>query len=61
MGDGASGGLDDANGREPGGILPLTPEERKAWRPRLKAIGNGVCPRQSYRIAKCILQAEGLA
>lgn len=60
VGDGTSRGLDDSNGRELGGILPLTPEERKDWRLRLKAIGNGICPQQSYRIAQCILQAEGL-
>jgi DNA (cytosine-5)-methyltransferase 1 len=61
VGDGTPAGLDDSNRRELGGILPLTMQERKDWRPRLKAIGNGVCPQQSYRIAQCILQAEGLA
>jgi DNA (cytosine-5)-methyltransferase 1 len=58
--DGTSGGLDFDQGRESGGVLPLTPQERKDWHPRLKAIGNGICPQQSYRIAQCILQAEGL-
>ena len=32
----------------------------RAWVPRLKALGNGITPRQSYAVAACILQAEGL-
>ena len=32
----------------------------RAWVPRLKALGNGITPRQSYAVAVCILQAEGL-
>jgi DNA (cytosine-5)-methyltransferase 1 len=59
--DGDTPGLDAADGRKPDGVLPLTHQDRDAWRPRLKAIGNGVCPQQSCRIARCILKAEGLA
>jgi len=61
MADGIAGRLDIPNGRESGGVMALTLQERDDWRSRLKAIGNGVCPQQSYRIAQCILQAEGLA
>ena len=59
--DGGAGRLDVADGRESGGVTPLALQKRDDWRARLKAIGNGVCPQQSYRIAQCILQAEGLA
>lgn len=30
------------------------------WISRLKALGNGITPQQSYAIAACILEAEGL-
>jgi DNA (cytosine-5)-methyltransferase 1 len=54
--DGSSPRLD----QYPGVVRSLSPEERKAWMPRLKALGNGVSPYQSYAVARCILRAEGL-
>jgi DNA (cytosine-5)-methyltransferase 1 len=36
----------------------VTPATRRAWRARLKALGNGITPRQAYAVALCILHAE---
>lgn len=64
--DGSAGGVDTAGRREPGVGAPpasvhlLSQDERKEWIPRLKALGNGILPRQSYEVACCILIAEGL-
>ena len=61
--DGCAPGLDDT-------IRPLPGREHKIgrvdlstareWIPRLKALGNAITPQQSYAIAACILQGEGL-
>lgn len=48
-----------AIGRPPG-VLPLSQEERRAWLPMLRALGNGVAPAQGRAVARCILKAEGL-
>jgi hypothetical protein len=45
----------------PPGVTGISQEERKAWLPRLKALGNGITPAQSHAVAMCILRAEGLA
>jgi DNA (cytosine-5)-methyltransferase 1 len=55
--DGSSGGLDGSGRREP--VRTISQEERRAWIPRLKALGNGIVPAQSYAVARCILHAEG--
>jgi DNA (cytosine-5)-methyltransferase 1 len=59
--DGSPAGLDPAGGGKPGRIMAITQEERRAWLPMLKALGNGITPAQSYAIARCILRAESLA
>jgi DNA (cytosine-5)-methyltransferase 1 len=59
--DGRADGLDDAGGRASGRrIRAISPEERREWLPRLKALGNGITPAQSYAVARCILRAEGI-
>jgi DNA (cytosine-5)-methyltransferase 1 len=40
--------------------MAITPDDRRAWLPRLKALGNGITPAQAFVIARCILRAEGL-
>ena len=68
MDDGRADGLDQPEGLKlgernypaPASVLPLAPDERRAWLPMLKALGNGVAPAQGYAVAKCILRAEGL-
>ena len=42
-------------------VRAISPEERLAWIPRLKALGNGITPAQSFAVARCILRAEGYA
>jgi DNA (cytosine-5)-methyltransferase 1 len=57
--DGRAGWLDRAGGRKP--RIPLiSPERYKLWLPRLRALGNGITPQQSFFAACCILRAEGL-
>jgi DNA (cytosine-5)-methyltransferase 1 len=59
--DGGSAGLDAPGGAERGRRVPaISQETRRAWLPRLKALGNGILPAQSYAIARCILSAEGV-
>lgn len=53
--NGGAGGLD-----RPAGVGRVSQEERVVWVKRLKALGNAITPHQSYAIAACILQAEGL-
>lgn len=64
--DGRAAGLDATGRAEPGGraapagVMTITQEERQAWLPMLRALGNGVSPAQGYAVARCILRAEGL-
>jgi DNA (cytosine-5)-methyltransferase 1 len=58
MDDGSPPGLDSSGGTIPGRVKSISPEERRAWLPRLKALGNGITPAQAYAIARRILQAE---
>lgn len=63
MDDGSSGRLDGSRGAVPGQVRKLGRVDRataRQWAPRLKALGNGITPQQSYAVAACILQAEGL-
>ena len=53
--DGAPGRLDSS-----GGVKPLPRDMVPVWMHRLKALGNGITPQQSYAVASCILKAEGL-
>lgn len=53
--DGSAGRLDGA-----GGVKLLPRELVPVWTQRLKALGNGIVPQQSYAIAACILEAEEL-
>ena len=56
--DGRSAGLDGATGQKP--CLPvITQAERKAWIPRLKALGNGISPQQSEFVARAICLDAG--
>lgn len=55
MDDGAPGRLDSS-----GGVKPLPRDVVPVWMHRLKALGNGITPQQSYAVASCILEAEGL-
>jgi DNA (cytosine-5)-methyltransferase 1 len=57
--NGSSGGMDGA-GRRKSRVPVISPERAKQWIPRLKALGNGITPQQSYFVACCILLAEGL-
>lgn len=61
--DGTTAGL-DGNAGTPADLPPhigrITREARKAWMPRLKALGNGIMPQQAWAVAACILIAEGL-
>lgn len=61
--DGRLCGLDGTGRPQPGHahkIGRVDTATARAWVPRLKALGNGITPRQSYAVAACILQAEGL-
>lgn len=62
--DGRSDGLDAAERPRPGGRPSLLGRvdltTAKAWVPRLRALGNAITPQQSYAVAACVLQAEGL-
>jgi DNA (cytosine-5)-methyltransferase 1 len=61
--DGSSKGVDGADRSEsglPATVQNISLEERRAWIPRLKALGNGIVPDQAYIVARCILRAEGL-
>ena len=59
--DGRTDRLDASGGRESGrGVTGITPEDFRACLPRLKALGNGITPAQSYAVARCILRREGL-
>ena len=60
--DGDTSRLDDAlwaEPRRPHQLGRIDTETAKSWIPRLKALGNGITPQQSYAIAACILIAEG--
>ena len=58
----ATGRLDHAGGGELGRrITAIIPEERRAWLPGLKALGNDITPQHTYAIAQCLLRAGGLA
>lgn len=60
--DGSTAGLDVSRWSQPcvPNIGQITREQAKTWLPRLKALGNGIVPHQSYAVAACILEAEGL-
>jgi DNA (cytosine-5)-methyltransferase 1 len=60
VGDGSAGRLDSSGRAVPGAVLSLSPVERRAWLPRLKALGNGITPQQAFFVACCILRAERL-
>lgn len=60
--DGGANRLDDAlwaEPRRPHQLGRVDTETAKSWIPRLKALGNGITPQQSFAIAACILIAEG--
>lgn len=62
--DGRAGGLDGADRHESDQthkIGRVDMSTARAWMPRLKALGNGITPQQSYAVALCILRAEGLS
>lgn len=54
--DGSAGRLD-----RPGSVGLLPRELVPVWTQRLKALGNGIAPQQSYAVAACILEAEELS
>lgn len=54
--DGSAERLDRSGGV---GLLPR--ELVPVWTQRLKALGNGIVPQQSYAVAACILEAEELS
>ena len=54
--DGSAGRLD-----RPGSVGLLPRELVPVWTQRLKALGNGIVPQQSYAVAACILEAEELS
>lgn len=54
--DGSAGRLD-----RPGSVGLLPRELVPVWTQRLKALGNGIVPPQSYAVAACILEAEELS
>lgn len=61
--DGRAQGLDGVGRRESGQahkIGRVDTATARAWAPRLKALGNGITPQQSYAVAARILAAEGL-
>ena len=45
----------------PAGVGLVPRAEIPLWVKRLKALGNAITPQQSYAIARCILEAEGIA
>lgn len=60
--DGSSAGLDSPLWEQPRYqhmIGRVDQSVAKDWVPRLKALGNGITPHQSYAIASCLLIAEG--
>lgn len=60
--DGGACKLDDtlwAEPRQPHQLGRIDTATAKSWIPRLKALGNGITPQQSFAIAACILIAEG--
>lgn len=61
--DGDTTGLDKSRGAVtgiPANVGRISRTEARGWMPRLKALGNGIVPHQSYAVAACILLAEGL-
>jgi hypothetical protein len=44
--------MDSAGRREP--VRAIRQEERRAWIPRLKALGNGIVPAQAYAVARTV-------
>lgn len=44
----------------PDSVMRATVDEARAWIPRLKALGNAICPQQAYAVGACILEAEGM-
>jgi DNA (cytosine-5)-methyltransferase 1 len=57
--DGRSRRMDGVGGRK-SRVPVISPERFKQWLPRLKALGNGITPQQSYFVACCILRVEEL-
>ena len=53
--DGRAGGLD-----HPVNVPPVPRRVLPEWRRRLKALGNGILPRQAYAVGACIMEREGL-
>lgn len=61
--DGRAQGLDGAGPGDPPvtrGIGRVDRDTARVWMRRLKALGNGITPHQSYAIAACLLEADGL-
>jgi DNA (cytosine-5)-methyltransferase 1 len=50
----------DRAGRTRPGVPLISPERYKQWVLRLRTLGNGITPHQSFFVACCILVAEGL-
>lgn len=53
--DGSAGGLD-----YPVNIPPVPRRVLPEWLRRLKALGNGILPRQAYAVGACIMEHEGV-
>lgn len=53
--DGSAGGLD-----YPVNIPPVPQRVLPEWHRRLKALGNGILPRQAYAVGACIMEHEGV-
>lgn len=58
--DGRTGGLDESGRPFSCSAGIVSPEVRKAWEPRFKALGNAITPQQSWAIGACIMAHEGV-
>ena len=58
--DGRAGGLDESGRPFSCSAGVVSPEVRKSWEPRFKALGNAITPQQSWAIGACIMAHEGV-
>ena len=58
--DGRPGGLDESGRPFSCSAGMVSPEVKKSWEPRLKALGNAITPQQAYAVGACIVAHEGM-
>lgn len=58
--DGRPGGLDESGRPFSCSAGMVSPEVKKSWEPRFKALGNAITPQQAHAIGACIMEHEGV-